>query len=44
MTLGFELFPFFTYDINVSLSNEIISSWGFIQAVTSSTNKKIMLL
>ncbi|KAM8901780.1 LOW QUALITY PROTEIN: patched domain-containing protein 3-like [Lycaon pictus] len=38
-------FPLFMYDINVSSSNEIISSRGFIQTVDvcSSTNKKKML-
>uniref|UniRef100_H0X7L7 Patched domain containing 3/pseudo n=1 Tax=Otolemur garnettii TaxID=30611 RepID=H0X7L7_OTOGA len=38
-------FPGFTYDINISPSNEITSSRGFIQTthVSSSNNKKIML-
>ncbi|XP_021509884.1 patched domain-containing protein 3 [Meriones unguiculatus] len=39
-------FPIFTHDINISSSNEIISSRGFIQTVevSSSSNKKRMLL
>ncbi|XP_012510304.1 PREDICTED: patched domain-containing protein 3 [Propithecus coquereli] len=38
-------FPTFMYDINISSSNEIISSRGFVQTmhVSSSTSKKIML-
>lgn len=41
-----NFFPVFTYDINVSSSNEITSSRGFIQTidVSSSSNKKRMLL
>lgn len=41
-----EISPIFTYDINVSSSNEITSSRGFIQTigVSSSSNKKRMLL
>ncbi|XP_051015229.1 patched domain-containing protein 3 [Acomys russatus] len=41
-----RFFPIFTYDLNVSLSNEITSSRGFIQVVgvSSSSNKKRMLL
>ena len=38
-------FPLFMYDINISSSHEIISSWGFIQTVgvSSSINKKTVL-
>ncbi|XP_021045152.1 patched domain-containing protein 3 isoform X1 [Mus pahari] len=41
-----QFFPIFTYDINISSSNEITSSRGFIQIVdvSSSSNKKRMLL
>ncbi|OBS59511.1 hypothetical protein A6R68_09365 [Neotoma lepida] len=41
-----KISPIFTYDINISSSNEITSSRGFIQTigVSSSTNKKRMLL
>lgn len=41
-----QFFPIFTYDINISSSNEITSSRGFIQTVdvSSSSNKKRMLL
>uniref|UniRef100_A0A8C0WA01 Patched domain-containing protein 3 n=1 Tax=Castor canadensis TaxID=51338 RepID=A0A8C0WA01_CASCN len=39
-------FPFFKYDINISSSNEITCSRGFIQlmSVSSSKNKKLMVL
>ncbi|XP_006139836.1 patched domain-containing protein 3 [Tupaia chinensis] len=39
-------FPIFTYDINISSSNEIISSRGFIQTIdiSSSISKRLMLL
>nr|XP_002723263.3 patched domain-containing protein 3 [Oryctolagus cuniculus] len=38
--------PFFTYDVNISSSKEIVCSRGFVQTmgVSTSTSKKLMLL
>ncbi|XP_042552942.1 patched domain-containing protein 3 [Dipodomys spectabilis] len=46
LSVFLSTFPIFTYDVNVSSSNEITSSRGFIQvmSVSSSKSKKLMLL
>ncbi|KAM4860155.1 patched domain-containing protein 3 [Thomomys bottae] len=46
LSVFLSMFPIFTYDVNVSSSNEITSSRGFVQVmrVSSSKNKKLMLV